>query len=186
MKSLTLIFLGLLLLGGSSNVRATEVTLCDNVKMWLQMYSLNESVEIVDCTSKSIVMKPLLRSDGTYDLKLWNSIQDSRKVDNSKWIHDNTVFSWLQRNGKYSYRQNSRPSAQVSFHDFKDGVAMRIKIDFDRFAPGGNRLIDSARHFIQELSKNLIFRKETDQDRMKPSLQTQYQKKMGSAGNTQD
>ncbi len=163
----------ILILCFSAAFAQRQTTVADNVITVLDVFGLADSIEIVSVNKNYVIARPRLRPDGAVDNRLWETINSSRARGERKWVHDNTAMSWLSRNGTHSYRQASRPSLQAVF-SFRDKKVVKIKLDIDRFPPGGNGPMTSARHFFQEMVPNLWLGKRTNQSRISRSLKALY------------
>lgn len=154
-------------------------TTCNNVLEVLKYDQLDKSIEVVKCFENHVIARPVVRSDGTTNNSLWEHIQKKHKLKDG-WTRDNTIFSRLQRQGKHSYRQKSRPSMQVVFRKFKNDFPQEIKLDLDRYPPGGSLPMSSARHLIQEVIPNFFLRRKTNPLRMNFSIKRLYKDKINA------
>lgn len=163
----------ILIVCSSAAFAQRQTTVADNVITVLNVLGAADSIEILSVNRNYVIARPRVRSDATIDNRLWETINSSRLRGEKKWVHDNTAMSWLNRHGTHSYRQASRPSLQAVFL-FRDKKIVEIKLDVDRFPPGGNGPLTSARHLFQEMLPNLLLGKMTDQSRISRSLKTRY------------
>jgi hypothetical protein len=181
----------ILVLASTSYCRAyAQTTVAANVSEALAQSGLNGSVEMVRVHRDFVIAKPRVLPDGEADHSLWNLIQwEITRAQGAgtkgRWLHDPPCLSRLLGNGIHSYRQRSRPSLQAVFYfpgsagappflDSQGEAPYFIKLDVDRFPPGGARL-NSARHFLIEILPHWLLQGRTNQERIAAKLRQRRQ-----------
>lgn len=157
------------------------VTVADNVSTVLthEQQSLVNSYDVVRVTKDDVFAFPRQKPNGTYDHGLWDFVRGPHGSGKSKWLHDNSLLSWLAKHGTHSYRIKGRWSLHIEFFcNGKYPGGMLIKMHIDRFAPGWGSPVDSARHFLQEQIPDLLGGGEHDQREIELKLRQRYKLEM--------
>ncbi len=158
------------LLASSLRIEAVaEVTVEDNVLKILRFLKIDHCVDIYERYDSYVIAKPVGNPGGGVKNCLLETILESRKLNKGEWVHDNVVLSRLQKNGRHSYRQTSRPSLQVIFN-IKKGVVIDIILDVDKYPPHADDPKGSIRHAILELIPHWVLRTKTNSEKMSFSI----------------
>ena len=152
-----------------ATLASAEITVEHNVMKVLAFLKLEKCIVIYERKPGYVKAKPASNADGTINNCLLQHILESRAQNKGEWFHDNVFLSRLQKNGRHSYRQTSRPSLHVIF-SFKSEVLTDIILDVDKYPPSGKDPKGSFRHALLEIIPHLIFRTKTDSEKMSASL----------------
>ncbi len=153
---------------------AQKATVEDNVITAISFEDpqLVESYDVTNVDKGHVYATPRQKSDSTYDLRLFQYMQQCSEQKRARCSHDNPLVSRLLGHGKYSYRLKGRASLQVVFYfnsKYQGGVLMMM--DVDRFAPGWGSPVISVRHVTQEQIPHILG-KEKNEDQIAAELQT--------------